>query len=784
LNVNQTIGANGRFRAERPWLDLSRSVEERVEALLAAMTLDEKLAQLSSVWSSTEDTGDVAPAFAERKTHADVTQHGIGQLTRVFGSRPIEPEDGAKRLAEIQKALLEQTRLGIPAIAHEECLTGIATLRATQFPTPLAWGASFDPEIVERVAQSIGRAMRKLGVHQGLAPVLDVVRDYRWGRVEETLGEDPYLVGMLGSAYVRGLESTGIVSTLKHFAGYSASRGARNHAPVSAGRREVADVLLPPFEMAIREGGARSVMNSYADVDGVPPAADETLFTSLLRDEWGFTGVVVSDYWAIPFLHTTQGVAATLGEAGALAIRAGIDVELPGQVCYGDRLAELVRAGEVSEALVDRSVGRVLKQKVELGLLDPDWSPQLAADGEKIDLDPSENRLLARELAERSIVLLSNRAATLPLAETVRSIAVVGPCADDPLAFLGCYSFSNHVLPRYPEFRPGLDVPTVLTALDAELGDSELVYVEGCPVRDEDRSGVDAAVEACEAADLCVAVVGDRAGLFGRGTSGEGCDSEALSLPGVQGELVDALLETSTPVVLVVSSGRPYALGLYVDRAAAIVQAFFAGEEGGSAIAGVLSGRVCPSGKLPVQIVRAPTSQTGTYLQPPLGRPSGMSSVDPTPCFAFGHGLSYTTFEYSDLRITADSVPTTGAVEISCAVSNNGDRAGTEVVQLYLGDPVAQVTRPVQQLAGFARVTIEPGTQARVRFALEADRTAFVGLDSTRIVEPGEIIVSIGSSSADISLTGSFWLTGDVRVVGRDRVLTTPVKIELARPSD
>jgi beta-xylosidase len=764
-------------RAERPWLDRSQSVEERVEALVKAMTLDEKLGQLGSVWYGTDDAGDVAPAFAERQTYAEVTQHGIGQLTRVFGTKPIEPEEGAKQLADLQQALQERTRLGIPAIAHEECLTGIATLRATQFPTPLAWAASFDPEIIERVAYSIGEAMRALGVHQGLAPVLDVVRDYRWGRVEETLGEDPYLVGTIGSAYVRGLEATGIVSTLKHFVGYSASRGARNHAPVSAGRREVAEVFLPPFELAIRESGARSLMNSYADVDGVPPAADESLFTGLLRDELGFTGVVVSDYWAIPFLQTAQGVAATLGEAGALAIRAGIDVELPEQVCYGDRLAELVRAGEVSEELVDRSARRVLRQKVELGLLDPGWSPRRLSADDKIDLDPPENRLLARQLAERSIILLSNRAATLPLTGTLRSIAVVGPCADDPLAFLGCYSFSNHVLPRYPEFGPGLDVPTVRAALEEELPDAELVYREGCPVQEEDRSGFDSAVEVCAAADLCVAVVGDRAGLFGRGTSGEGCDSEDLSLPGVQGELVHALLATSTPVVLVVSSGRPYALGPFVDRAAAIVQAFFAGEEGGSAIAGVLSGRVCPSGKLPVQIARTP-AQTGTYLQPQLARDSGMSSIDPTPCFAFGHGLSYTTFEYSDLQIAPASVPTSGAVEISCVISNNGDRAGTEVVQLYLGDPVAQVTRPVQQLAGFARVLLEPRGKARVRFALDADRTAFVGLDLRRIIEPGEIVISIGSSSADVRLTGSFWLTGAVRVVGRDRALTTPVKIE------
>jgi beta-xylosidase len=771
--------------SDRPWTDPGRPGDERVAALLAAMTVEEKLAQLGSIWLGFGDQeGNVAPLedlFTNSQPYEVATKNGLGQFTRVFGTKPVDPVDGVRELARLQQELVGRTRLGIPAIAHEECLTGFTTLGASVFPTPLAWAAAFDPACVERMARAIGAGMRAVGVHQGLSPVLDVVRDYRWGRVEETLGEDPYLVGVVGAAYVRGLESAGIVATLKHFAGYSASRAGRNHAPVSMGRRELCDVVLPPFETALREGGARSVMHSYADVDGVPAAADEGLLTGLLRDIWGFEGVVVSDYWGVSFLQIAQRVAGSAGDAGALALRAGVDVELPDARCYAQPLADLVAAGEVPEELVDRAVRRVLRQKAELGLLDSDWSPQppVTEDGH-IDLDPPANRAIARDLAERSVILLDNHRGLLPLAEGVRSIAVIGPCADDPLAFLGCYSFPNHVLPSYPEADPAIELPSLLTALRAELPQVTLSYERGCPVADEDRSGFAAAAQAARSADLCVAVAGDRAGLFGRGTSGEGCDAEDLALPGVQGELLEELLDTGTPVILVVVSGRPYALGRYAGRAAAAIQAFFPGEEGGPALAGILTGRVTPSGKLPVQVPRSPGAQPGTYLHPPLGGNSQVSNLDPTPLFPFGHGLSYTTFDYADLRLSAEQVPTDGEVDISCLVRNTGARAGTEVVQLYLDDPVAQVTRPVTQLAGFARVPLSPGEQARVTFPLHADRTSFTGVDLRRIVEPGEIRVMVGTSSQDVRLRGSFQLTGDVRHVGHERVLVTPATVTSA----
>jgi beta-xylosidase len=778
----------------RPWHDTSLPVSVRVDLLLGEMTLEEKAAQLGSRWvnghvhepdapAADAADGNVAPmqdvfARAGALPLEEAARHGLGHLTRVYGSAPVSPAEGAAELVRQQRVVVDGSRLGVPALVHEECLTGFTSYGATVYPAAIAWGATFDPDLVERMAAAIGRDMAALGVHQGLSPVLDVVRDYRWGRVEETMGEDPYLVATLGAAYVRGLQGAGVIATLKHFAGYSASRAGRNHAPVPMGRRELMDVVLPPFEAAVTVAGASSVMNSYADVDGVPPAADPWLLTDLLRGQWGFTGTVVSDYWAVAFLATMHRVAADIGEAGGLALAAGVDVELPDTLGYGSGLLAAVRRGDVPEELVDRAARRLLTHKAQLGLLDPQWTPEgSVADAAGVDLDSAANRALARELAERSVVLLDPGTA-LPLDRAApRRVAVVGPCADDPRTFMGCYAFPNHVLPRHPGLGLGVEVPTAVDALRAELPGVEVVHEPGCAVQGDDRSGFAAAVDAAGSADVCVAFVGDRAGLFGRGTSGEGCDAEDLRLPGVQADLLAALLDTGTPVVVVVVSGRPYALGDVHGRAAGLVQAFMPGEEGGAAIAGVLSGRVQPTGKLPVQIPRRPGGQPGTYLQPPLGADrTDISPVDPTPLFPFGHGRSYTTFSVGDLRLSSRSVPTDGEFEVAVRVRNTGGRAGEEVVQLYLRDVQASVVRPVRQLAGFTRVRLAPGADAEVVFRVHADRTAFTGRSLERIVEPGDVEVLVGTSAADLPARGTVRIIGPVRVVGHDRRLVTPVE--------
>jgi hypothetical protein len=549
------------------------------------------------------------------------------------------------------------------------------------------------------------------------------------------------------------------------------------------GRRELMDVILPSFETAVALGRAGSVMNSYSDVDGVPAGADHWLLTDLLRGEWGFTGSVVSDYWAVPFLAIMHRVAADFDEAGAQALAAGIDVELPDTIGFGPGLVERVRRGELPEALVDRATRRLLTQKAELGLLDADWTPERSVAGAAtVDLDSPANRALAREMAERSIVLLEAGSA-LPLLGDgrpgLRRVAVVGPCAADPRVFMGCYAFPNHVLPRHPDLGLGLEVQTAVDALAAELPGVEVVHEQGCQVLGADRSGFEAALAAARDADLCVALVGDLAGLFGHGSSGEGCDAEDLRLPGVQAELLDELLRTGTPVVVVVVSGRPYALGDVRGRAAGLVQAFMPGEEGGPVIAGVLSGRIQPGGKLPVQIPKRPGGQPRTYLQPPLGGPesAGISTLDATPLYPFGYGGSYTTFEVDGLRISDTEVPTDGAFTVSVRVRNTGPREGDEVVQLYLRDVLAQVARPVRQLAGFARVRLAPGEGVGVTFRVHADRTAYTNRQLERIVEPGDIEVLVGTSSADLPCRGQVRLTGAERVVGHDRQLVTPVEL-------
>jgi beta-xylosidase len=754
------------------WRDPRRPVAERVADLLDRMTIEEKAGQLVGYWAESAREGEeVAPLpddFGEPPPLDEVLRHGLGQLTRVFGTAPVRPADGAARLRELQARVAGANRFGIPAIAHEECLTGFMTWTATVFPCPLAWGASFDPDLVEEMAAAIAATMRRAGVHQGLAPVLDVTRDYRWGRTEETIGEDPYLVGVVGTAYVRGLERSGLVATLKHFAGYSASRGGRNMAPVPMGPREFADVILEPFVLALREGGARAVMNSYADVDGVPAASDERLLTGLLREELGFTGIVVSDYFAISFLEEMHGVAGSPEEAAALALRAGMDVELPTVRCYGAPLVEGVRQGAVPEEHLDRAVARVLALKCELGLLDDRME-----ETEATELDPPELRDLARRLAEESVVLLANDG-VLPL--RAPRLAVAGPLADDPRAMMGCYTFPNHMAARYPELPIGVEVATLAAALRAELPAVEQTTAAGGDVMVAGDDDIEAAVAAAREADVCVLALGDRAGIFGHGTSGEGCDAETLALPGRQRALAEAVLATGTPTVVVLLTGRPYALGGIAERAAAVVQAFFPGEEGATAIAGVLSGRVEPSGRLPVSVPRHPGGQPGTYLRPRTGASSRWSSVDPEPLFAFGHGLTWTRFGYEDLQMNS-SAPTDGTVDVAVSVRNLGDRSGTEVVQLYLSDPVASVVRPIRWLVGWARVPLAPGAAARVTFSLHADRTAFTGADLRRIVEPGTIEVGVGSSAEDLPLRGEFVLTGAERVLGAGRVLTVPVTV-------
>ena len=776
----------------RPWENTALSHEERVELLMAEMTLAEKVGQLGSIWlgfsaiaeddqSSDADNVPVIVEVSQQLSWEETTKDGLGHFTRVFGTKPISAKGGIEKVIDYQKRLIEETRLGIPATIHEECLTGFTAMGATTFPTPLGLAATFNEETIESVSNAIGRDMRSVGVHHGLSPVLDLVRDYRWGRVEETMGEDPYLSAVAGSAYVRGLEKNGIVATLKHFAGHSSPRVARNHGPVSMGWREMYDFMLPPFEIAIREGNVGSVMNSYTDVDGIPCASSVQLLTTVLHDELGFDGVVVSDYWAVSFLEHMHRVAGNKEQAGILSLKAGIDVELPATRCYGDDLVNAVNSGALDEFYVDRSCRRVLIQKSRQGLLDANWTPEsdISADRESVNLDSAENRQVALVAARESVILLENKKSFLPLTKKNLKIALVGPCGDDGAAFLGCYSFPNHVMAQHPGLGLGIEVPTLKTALEKLLPESEINFVEGVPVKDFDASGIPIARNAVDSADVAIVVVGDRAGLFGRGTSGEGNDVPDMKLPGAQAEMVDACLESNVPVIIVSVSGRPYALGDFQDRAQAIIQAFMPGEEGGTAIAEVITGAINPSGHLPVEIPATRFGQPSTYLQPKYGTPGlGMSPVDSIPLYTFGHGLSYTTFEYSNMKVSAAKVPTNGSFEVEVTLQNTGNRDGVELAQLYFEDPVADIARPVIQLLGFARVLLKSGETKRVTFSVHTDRLAYTGIDYKKIVDAGIINLSVGSSRSNLHFTQSIDLIGETYLVPFDRVMRTPVAIK------
>lgn len=769
----------------------ARAHDARVDDLIASLSIEEKIAQLYGVWvGASDEGGDVAPHQHDLAGAVDLDALlplGLGQLTRPFGTAPVDPALGALSLFRAQEQIVRAGRQGIPAVAHEECLAGFAAWGATAYPVPLSWGASFNPALIETMAARIGSDMRSVGVHQGLAPVLDVVRDARWGRVEETIGEDPYLVGTIGSAYVRGLESSGIVATLKHFVGYSASRAGRNLAPVSMGPRELNDVMIAPFEMVVREARPRSVMNAYTDIDGVPTAADESLLTGLLRDEWGFEGTVVADYFAVAFLTMLHGTSGTWSEAAVAALTAGIDVELPTVHTFGQPLLDAVASGLIEESIIDRALRRVLRQKAELGLLDPGWSavpPALVGrdlgDPESlrgtVDLDPPENRELAGRIAEESVVLLRNDS-LLPLAAPAR-IAVIGPTSHDPYAVLGCYSFPAHIGVQHPGSPIGIELPTLLESVTREFPVATIVHEPGTSIDGGETDRIAAAVAAARSADVTVLALGDRAGLFGRGTSGEGCDAETLELPGAQQALLDALLDAGVPLVVTLLAGRPYALGSAPARAGAIVQTFFPGEEGTVALAGVLSGRINPSGRLPVSVPATPGAQPSSYLAAPLGRRTDVSNIDPSAAFPFGAGLGYSSFDWRADTAEVIEISTRETATLRLSVTNTSDRDGCEVVQLYVHDPVASVVRPVQRLVGYTKLELAAGATAQISVEVCADLASFTGRSGERIVEPGELVFGFGRSSGDIPLTATIVVTGEPRVVGRDRALHPVWRVE------
>jgi beta-glucosidase len=756
--LTQTPGETKHERAPADALavDRSVSVDRRVTDLLARMTPAEKVAQLVAVnWQGSRVFDDKTGVFSPEAAHK-LMADGIGQITR-----PSDRHDarGATELANaIQKFLVEQTRLRIPAILHEEALHGLVAPGATSFPQAIALAATFDPELVERVFSVAARQARARGVQQVLAPVLDVARDPRWGRIEETYGEDSYLSGRMGVAAVNGLQGrrpsddapidgVHVIATLKHLAGHGYPEGGRNTAPAIAPPRALREVFLPPFASAIREAHALSVMASYNEIDGVPSHENRWLLQDVLRGEWGFRGMVVADYFGIPDLASRHHVVADAASAGRLALASGVDVELPEPAGFTTLVAEL-GAGRVDRAVVDRAVGRVLRAKLLLGLFDHPY----------VDASPppttAADRALARQAAEEAIVLLKNDAGILPLDPSkLRSVAVIGPNAD--VCRLGGYSGQpEHTISVLGGIRARVGgLVRVLTARGCGLttggrgwADPEVTLSDAT---DDARMIAEAAKLAAQA-DVNVLVLGQNEQLSREAWSNQHRgDRMSLALPGRQMELARAVLASGRPTVVVLIHGSPLVMPELARKAAAIVDGFYLGEETGSAVAAVLFGDVNPAGRLPVTYPRTDGVVPVYYdHKPTLERPYLFEEVG--PAWPFGHGLSYTSFRYAPVSVSPAHIPLWGRAKVAVVVTNVGARAGDEVVQLYLHDVVASVTQPVMRLRGFRRVHLVPGESQHIEFSVGPDDLAIYDRDMKRVVEPGTFELMVGASSADI----------------------------------
>jgi beta-xylosidase len=777
-------------RTVEPYLDPSLTVDARVADLLDRMTPEEKLAQLGSVWVFEVLAGDeLDPGKAALRLGA-----GIGQITRVAGATSLDRPAVATLANAIQRFLVERTRLGIPAIVHEECLHGFVARDAVCFPQAIGLAAAWDPGLVETMARGLGRELRAAGAQQGLAPILDVARDPRWGRIEETCGEDPYLIAELGIAYVRGLQADGeVLATGKHMVGHGVPEGGLNRAPAHLGPRELRDVFLWPFEAAVR-AGMRSMMHAYEDVDGVPCVASRELFTTTLRDEWGFDGVVVSDYIGIDELVTSHSVVEDLSAAAVLALEAGIDVELPTTAAYGRPLAEALADGRADTALVDRAVARVLRVKFELGLFERPY-----VDAGRALPPADESRALAREIADASMVLLSNDG-TLPLRDDLGTIAVIGPNADSARNLLGDYAHIAHIetlLEARDGPNPqGLAVPdsldldealdgraTILDAIRARVSPAtEVRYARGCGVLDGGDEEIAEAARVARGADVAILVVGEKSGLTPDCTCGETRDRAELTLAGRQEELVAAIAATGTPIVLVLVAGRPLAVEAAAARSAAVLCAWVPGDEGAPAVADVLFGDVCPGGKLPVTVPRHVGQVPIYYAHKPSGGRSHWHEeyVDGShlPLWPFGHGLSYTRFALHGPVLDRARIGPDDEVAIAVDVENVGGRPGDEVVQLYVRDEEASVTRPVKELRGFRRVRLAPGERRRVTFRLAAEQLAFTGREGRLVIEPGRVRVMVGTSAADLPCQADLEVTGRVTVLERRSRYVTAVEVD------
>jgi beta-glucosidase len=796
---------------------------QRAEELLRQMTVEEKAMQLSSVIPLA-----LFDTRGPNRSQLDaLLKDGIGHVSALGLIGHKTPEVLARSVNAIQRYLVTQTRLKIPAIFHNEAMSGLVAPHFTAFPTPIAIAATWAPEAMEEMADIIRRQMRAVGLLQALAPVMDVARDARWGRVSETFGEDPYLVTAMSVAYTRGLQgkdlTKGVLATAKHFLGYAVTEGGQNMAATAVGSRELYDVHARPFEAAIRLAGLATVMPSYSEFDGVPISASQAVLTDMLRDKMGFTGTTVSDYVAVGFLQMRQKVAATAEEAGTLALSAGMDVETPAVFGYGHVLAKAVRDGKVPESLLDRSVRRVLRDKFALGLFD---NPYVAEDPVEIRTVASEGASLSRRLAADSVTLLKNEKGLLPLSRDIAKIAIIWPHADDVAAGFSTYTYLDALRMMHARATggdlamAGIDLgggaaPEAKEAAAAELGpvfkadrreyvksnysalsfaeavrellpNAQVTAVAGTGVIPSEPTDIPAAVAAARNADVVILAVGGRSSWSGERTEGEGSDTANIDLPPQQVEVINAVTAVGKPTIAVISMGHPYTLASVIDKLPAVITDYYGGPHQGLAVAEAIFGVTNPGGKLPFTLGRH-VGQVPIHYAQKWGSGyrrtredihKGYLDMPSTPLFPFGHGLSYTTFEYSPLKLTKDSVDVGGEVQMSVTVTNTGKRRGTEIVQLYAADTATGVTLPAQQLIGFARVDLEPGTSKTVSFVVPMSVLAYTGISGDLVMEPGPVEVSAGSSSSDIRSSAEFTVTGKARTIkGADRAFLSVATI-------
>ena len=736
-------------------MNKENSIENRVAGLLGKMTLEEKIREMNMLGSagSIIKDGRLSPELAQQFFKG----MGIGAVQ----DPRLDPGDTAEVINELQRFLKENTRLGIPALIVAETLHGVMSPGMTIFPQAIALASTWNTGLIKEIASVIAKEARSIGISQALAPDLDLAREPRWGRVEETYGEDPYLCARFGVEYIKGLQGEGptigsdhIAATVKHFAAHGSPEGGINLSPVPVGERQLRELYLPPFKAGIIEAGALSVMPAYSEFDGVPCSSSKILLNRILREEWGFKGYTISDYCAIDMLVYMHRTAESNEQAAKQSIEAGMDMEAPNINAFGEGLERLAESGQLPEELIDRAVSRILRVKISLGLFENPY-----ADTKKIKntVNCDAHRKLALEAAHESIVLLKNRDNLLPLDKNIESIAVIGPNAD--VAQLGDYCLEKKEA-----------VSPLQGILNRVTPKTRVSCAKGCGIYELSKDGFAEAIKVAADSKVAIIAVGGSSMIdYGMGwgqdsgkikTSGEGFDVTDLGLPGVQQELVEAVVNTGTSTIVVLIDGRPSSIPWIAENASAIIEAWYAGEEGGNALADIIFGNVNPSGRLtvsfPKSVGQSPVyynykpSARGFYKKPGTPENPGRDYVfmDTKPLFEFGFGLGYTEYEYSDLKIWPEKIGCDGKTTVSVKVRNIGKREGKEVVQLYLNDVVSSVTTPVKALRGFKKINLKPGEEKEVAFDLGFEGLSLVDEHLISVVEPGEFEVMVGNLSS------------------------------------